>query len=80
MKVMTSRAFNQDVSEAKRCARLEPVFVTDRGRPTHVLLNIDTFRQLTGPVETLADLLAMDDPVAHEPDWQAAATWGGGAG
>lgn len=80
MKTVTSRGFNQDVSEAKRLARIEPVFVTDRGRPTHVLLSIDAFRRLTGPAATLADLLAMDDVVAAEPDWQAAAAWTGRAG
>jgi hypothetical protein len=73
MKTVTSRAFNQDVSQAKRLARIEPVFVTDRGRPTHVLLSIDAFRQLTGSGETLADLLAMDDLVTVEPDWRAVA-------
>ncbi|GGB28426.1 hypothetical protein GCM10011380_17540 [Sphingomonas metalli] len=75
MKTLTSRAFNQDVSAAKRLARDEPVFVTDRGRPTHVLLSIDAFRQLAGPNESLVDLLAMDDPVAADPDWRAAARW-----
>ena len=59
MKVVTSREFNQDVSQAKRAARLEPVFVTDRGKPTHVLMSIDAFRQLTGQTETIIDLLAM---------------------
>jgi len=61
MKVIASREFNQDVSSAKRAARLEPVFVTDRGRPTHVLMSIDAFRQLTGQTETIVDLLAMPD-------------------
>ena len=59
MKVLTSRAFNQDVSQAKRAARLEPVFVTDRGKPTHVLISIETYRRLTGQTETIVDLLAM---------------------
>jgi prevent-host-death family protein len=59
MKVISSREFNQDVSQAKRSARLEPVFVTDRGRPTHVLMSIDAFRQLTGQTESIVDLLAM---------------------
>jgi prevent-host-death family protein len=58
MKVITSREFNQDVSAAKRVARSEPVFVTDRGRPTHVLMSIDQFRQLTGQRESIVDLLA----------------------
>lgn len=59
MKVITSREFNQDVSAAKRLARAEPVFVTDRGRPTHVLMSIDQFRQLTGQRESIVDLLAL---------------------
>ena len=59
MKVFSSREFNQDVSNAKRAARLEPVFVTDRGKPTHVLISVEAFRQLTGQTETIVDLLAM---------------------
>lgn len=61
MKVLSSREFNQDVSRAKRDARLAPVFVTDRGRPTHVLLSIEAFRRLSGQSETIVDLLAMSD-------------------
>jgi prevent-host-death family protein len=59
MKLLSSREFNQDVSLAKRAARLEPVFVTDRGRPTHVLMGIEHFRRITGQTENLVDLLAM---------------------
>lgn len=59
MKVISSRDFNQDVSHAKRAARIEPVFITDRGKPTHVLMSIDNFRALTGQTESLVDLLAM---------------------
>ena len=75
MKIITSRLFNQDVSAAKRFARDEPVFVTDRGKPTHVLLSIDAFRQLAGPNETLIDQLAMDEPIAIEPDWRMVRSW-----
>ena len=46
-------------SQAKRAARIEPVFVTDRGRPTHVLMSVETYRRLTGQTETIVDLLAM---------------------
>jgi prevent-host-death family protein len=59
VKLVSSRDFNQDVSHAKRAARLEPVFITDRGKPTHVLLSIDAFREMSGDGETLVDLLAM---------------------
>ena len=72
MKLITSRMFNKDVSTAKRLARFEPVFVTYRGKPTHVLLGIDAFKKLAGQGETLVDLLAMDEFVAIEPDWRAA--------
>ncbi|MFC3786945.1 PHD/YefM family antitoxin component YafN of YafNO toxin-antitoxin module [Sphingopyxis italica] len=58
MKRVTSRELNQDVSRAKRFALVEPVFVTDRGRPTHVLISIDAWRQLSGERENMAQLLA----------------------
>jgi PHD/YefM family antitoxin component YafN of YafNO toxin-antitoxin module len=58
MKRVTSREFNQDVSRAKRFAMIEPVFVTDRGKPTHVLISIDAWRQLSGERETIVQLLA----------------------
>ena len=67
MKVVSSRDFNQDVSQAKRAARIEPVFITDRGKPTHVLMSIENFRHLTGQTESLVDLLAMPDPTEIEP-------------
>jgi prevent-host-death family protein len=62
VKVLTSRQFNQDVSAAKRIARDEPVFVTDRGRPTHVLMSIESFRSISGRRDSIVDLLAMPDP------------------
>ncbi|MGH8045355.1 MAG: type II toxin-antitoxin system prevent-host-death family antitoxin, partial [Stenotrophomonas sp.] len=74
MKRFTSREFNQDVSSAKRAARLEPVFVTDRGRPTHVLISIDAFRTLSGQTEGMADMLAASG--LPDPDF-AAARFGG---
>lgn len=66
MKTISSRDFNQDVSAAKRAARSEPVFITDRGRPSHVLMSFEAFRRLTGQTETIVDLLAMPD--GPDPD------------
>ena len=70
MTTINSRTFNQDVSGAKRAAQEGPVFITDRGKSAHVLLNIEAYRRLTGPQESILDLLA--DPetadVAFEPD------------
>lgn len=75
MKSFSSREFNQDVSKAKRLAVYEPVFVTDRAKPTHVLLSIEAYRHLVGKSDTLADLLAAPEPIAIEPDWRAAGPW-----
>ena len=55
---MTSREFNQDASGAKKAARRGPVFITDRGRPAHVLLTIEDYQRLTGGNMSLAEALA----------------------
>lgn len=56
---LSSREFNQGASEAKRAANDGPVFITDRGRPAHVLMSIELYQQLTGGKKKIADLLAM---------------------
>lgn len=56
---MTSREFNQAASEAKRAANNGPVFITDRGRPAHVLMSIELYRRITASQRKIADLLAM---------------------
>jgi len=56
---VTSRELNQDVGRAKKAAMSGPVFITHRGKPAHVLLNIDDFQRLTGQRRSLADALSM---------------------
>ncbi len=58
MTTVTSREFNQDTSGAKKAAAQGPVFITDRGRPAHVLLTIDDYLRLTGGQMSLAEALA----------------------
>lgn len=58
---MTSREFNQLASEAKKASLKGPVFITDRGKPSHVLLSIEEYRQLAGGMTTLADAVAQQD-------------------
>jgi prevent-host-death family protein len=58
---LSSRKFNQDASGAKKAAAKGPVFITDRGRPAHVLLTVEAYRQLTGLHADIVDLLAMPD-------------------
>lgn len=61
---MTSREFNQDTSGAKKAAEHGPVYITDRGRPAHVLMTFDAYQELVGPHRAL-DLLAEPSGVEH---------------
>jgi PHD/YefM family antitoxin component YafN of YafNO toxin-antitoxin module len=65
----SSREFNQDASRAKRAASKGPVFITDRGRPAHVLLSISEYRKIIDKHENIVDLLAM--PKAAEIAFEA---------
>ena len=66
---VSSREFNQDASGAKRAAQNGPVFITDRGRPAHVLLTIDEYRRLSASAASIVELLGMSgaDAVEFEP-------------
>ena len=79
MTTISSRDFNQDVGKAKRLARQGPVFITDRGRPSHVL-SFEAFRQISGQTESIIDLLAMLpvetadlEPTDSTPAWDRTA-------
>jgi prevent-host-death family protein len=67
MTTISSREFNQDASGAKRAALAGPVFITDRGRPAHVLLSIEAYQRLTGRQQSILDLLA--DPEAADVEF-----------
>jgi prevent-host-death family protein len=56
---LSSREFNQDTGRAKSAARGGPVFITDRGRPAHVLLTFEDYQRLTGGQESIIDLLGL---------------------
>ncbi len=56
---LSSRQFNQDASKAKKAAQEGPVFITDRGKPAHVLLTYEAYQQMTGARQKIADLLMM---------------------
>ena len=58
MTTLSSREFNQDTSKAKKAAMVGPVFITDRGRPAHVLLSIEQYESLVAPAISIIDLLA----------------------
>lgn len=54
---MSSREFNQDTSGAKKAARRGPVFITERGRPAHVLLSIEDYEKLINAQGSIVDML-----------------------
>lgn len=65
---MTSREFNQRVSRAKKAAMNGPVFITDRGKPAHVVLTFEEYKKITGYC-SLADALEVDglEDIEFEP-------------
>lgn len=50
---ISSREFNQNASGAKRAAAHGPVYITDRGRPAHVLLTYEEYERLSGADDAL---------------------------
>lgn len=70
---ISSREFNHDTGRAKRAAADGPVFITDRGRPAHVLLSIEEYRRLAEAraerAMSLAEAFADPRPEA-DFDWE----------
>lgn len=66
MSIVSARTFNQSPSRVKAMAADGPVFVTDRGKPTLVLLSMDDYERLRGDGSVLA-ALRMTVDVDFEP-------------
>jgi len=56
---ISSREFQQNANQAQKATRQGPVFITNRGRTTQVLLSIEDYHRLRGERQNIADLLAM---------------------
>lgn len=56
---LSSREFNQDLSRAKKAALCGPVVITDRGKPSHVLLTYSDYLRLAGKQRSLLEALSM---------------------
>lgn len=59
---LSSSELNQDATKAMKAAQSGPVFITDHGKPAHVLLSFENYQQLTGQLRNIADALAMPEP------------------
>lgn len=55
----SSRKFNQDIGSAKKASLNGPVFITDRGKPAHVLLSIEEYQRLAGKHRSIVEALSM---------------------
>lgn len=62
---LSSRELNQDVTRAKRASKKGPVIITDRGKPSHVLLSIEEYQRLTNHKKSIIDSLAMPASAAE---------------
>ena len=54
---MSARRFNRSTGEAKRAALQGPLYITDRGRPSHVLVSYDHYTRLVEDAPSLVDIL-----------------------
>lgn len=64
----SSREFHQNTSRAKKAAWAGPVFITERGRPAHVLLTIEDYRRLSGGNMSLAQAIGQTGVADFEFD------------
>jgi hypothetical protein len=72
---MTSRDFNQDVSQAKRLAGQAPLVITDRGHAAFVLMTHAEYLRLTGSAPSILDLL--DHPESADFEFEPERLKGG---
>lgn len=67
---LSSREFNQDTGRATRAAQDGPVFITNRGRPVHVLMSIADYQKLQKPVISLAEALSQSSVDGADFDFE----------
>lgn len=54
-----SHQFDQDPGRAKKAAQGGVVFISDQGKPTHVLMTFGEYQRLTHGAANIIDMLAM---------------------
>lgn len=65
---ITSREFSHDRGGAKKAVQKGPVFITDRGKLSLVLMAAEEYLRLTGGQKNLAELLYM--PGAEDVEFE----------
>ncbi len=59
--ILSSAELTRDVSRAKKATNKGPVIITDRGKPSYVLLGFEDYQRLTQQKSKTAGSLAMPD-------------------
>ncbi len=67
---LSSREFNQDIGKAKRASRKGPVIITDRGKPSQVLLSFEDYKRLTHKRRSISKALALPGAADIDLDFQ----------
>lgn len=64
MTIMTSREFNQHLSQAQKAAQIAPVIITNRGEPAYVLMTYAHYQQQeqSKPFRSALEALTPSDP------------------
>ena len=67
---LSSREFNQDTGKAKKAAESGPVFITDRGRPAHVLMSFSDYQRSVGKRKNILEMLSLKGAgdIVFEPE------------
>lgn len=67
---LSSREFNQDTGGAKKACEAGPVFITDRGKPAHVLMTFSSYQKMLGKKKSILDLVGMQGAgdIEFEPE------------
>ena len=63
---ISSREFNQDIGYAKRQSAQDPVVITERGKPTHVLLSYEDYQKMLSGQPKITELLSCPDDTDFE--------------
>jgi prevent-host-death family protein len=56
---LSSREFQQNANLAQKATQSGPVFITNRGRPSQVLLSIEEYRRITEQRRSIVAALSM---------------------
>lgn len=60
MSSLSSREFNQNTGRAKKEALNGPVYIMERGKPSHVLLSYKDYMSITYQKSSIGEKLSMD--------------------